>query len=467
MNRRHYGTLRFAGAALCAVVVIAILAPRAHALEIKRMTLSNGAVLLVSEEHKLPMVTVSIAFDAGARRDPAGKAGLAALTARCLGQGTKELSAAEFNQKVDFMGSSVGVSAGRDYAVAGFTSLEKYQGATLALLTGILVEPGLRDSDIERKRAETVAEIHAQEEEPGYTASVAFQKALFGDTPYGHPQDGTADSVAKLTPADVRAFYHQYYKLGSAVIAVTGDVRADEVKASLEKSLTGLSGTVAPQAAPAPPPLAKGLDAKLIDRSVQQANIIMGFDGIARANPDYYKLQVMNYIFGGGGFASRLVKIVRSENGLAYSIGSVVDAGKFPGAYGIRLQTKNASANEAIKLILEQMRAIQQHGVTDSELEGAKKFLIGSFPLKFDRQSAIAGFMLGIELDRLGLDYADRYPKLIQAVTRQDVQEMARKYLHPDAILVVAVANLKDAAINTTMLSQVAAGDADAARKKQ
>ncbi|MHB8383285.1 MAG: M16 family metallopeptidase [Candidatus Binataceae bacterium] len=455
-RRRNYGLL---GCAAVVALAILALAPRAHALEIKRMTLSNGAVLLVSEEHQLPMVTMSIAFDAGARRDPEGKAGLAALTGRCMAQGTKSLSAADFNQKVDFMGSSVSVNASQDYSVAGFAALKKYQEDTLALLAGILTSPGLRDADIERKRAETIAEIHAQEEEPGYTASVKFEESLFGHTPYGHPQDGTAESVAKLSPEDVRGFYQEYYKLGSAVIAVTGDVQADEVKASLEKSLTGLSGAVAPQAVPPAPPALKGLEAKLIDRSVQQANIIMGFGGIARSNPDFYKLQVMNYIFGGGGFASRLVQIVRSQHGLAYSVGSVVAAAKFPGAYGIRLQTKNSSANEAIKLILEQMRIIQEHPVTDAELDGAKKFLIGSFPLKFDRQSAIAGFMLGIELNHLGLDYADRYPKFIQAVTKQDVQDMARKYLHPDAILLVAVANLKDAAINTAMLSQVAAGD--------
>lgn len=463
MSRRR---LQVAGAAIAAIFVIAATGPRAHALAIKRMTLSNGAVLLVSEEHQLPMVTVSIAFDAGARRDPEGKGGLAALTARCMEQGTKVLSAADFNQKVDYMGSSVGISAGTDYAVADFTSLKKYQNDTLALLTGILTQPGLRDADIERKRAETVADIHAQEEEPGYTASVKFRKALFGQSPYGHPQDGSAESVAKLTPDDVRAFYHEYYKLGGAVIAVTGDVHADEIKASLEESLNSLRGTVAPQAAPPALSLPKGLDTKLIDRNVQQANIIMGFGGIARSNPDFYKLQVMNYIFGGGGFASRLVQIVRSQHGLAYSVGSVIQADKFPGAYGIRLQTKNSSSNEAIKLILEQMRTIQEHQVTDAELDGAKKFLIGSFPLKFDRQSSIAGFMLGIELNNLGLDYADRYPKLIQAVTKQDVQEMARKYLHPDAILLVVVANLKDAAINQTMLSQVAVGDSSAPAAK-
>ena len=131
-----------------------------------------------------------IEFDAGTRRDPKGKEGLAELTARCLSQGTKELTAPEFDQKADFMGSSVGVSAGRDYSTAGMTSLKKYQGETLQLLAGILTEPGLRDADIERKRAEQVAEIKAAEEQPGYTAGVEFTKDLFGDTPYGHPGAG-------------------------------------------------------------------------------------------------------------------------------------------------------------------------------------------------------------------------------------------------------------------------------------
>jgi len=172
----------FAGAAAIAALVFA--ATPSHALEIKKMTLSNGATLLVSEQHQLPMVTVMIEFDAGTRRDPKGKEGLAELTARCLSEGTKDLTAPEFNQKVDFMGSSVGVSAGRDYSTAGMTTLKKYQGETLGLLAGILTEPGLRDDDIERKRAEQVAEIKAAEEQPGYTADVEFTKDLFGDSPY-------------------------------------------------------------------------------------------------------------------------------------------------------------------------------------------------------------------------------------------------------------------------------------------
>ncbi|MGH7923701.1 MAG: M16 family metallopeptidase [Candidatus Binatus sp.] len=441
------------------VAVIAALVSAAtpsHALDIKKMTLSNGATLLVSEQHQLPMVTMTIAFDAGTRRDPKGKEGLAELTARCLSQGTRELTAQEFNQKVDFMGSSVGVSAGRDYANAGLTSLKKYQGDTLKLLAGILTEPGLRDADIERKRREQVAEIKAAEEQPGYTADVEFTKDLFGDTPYGHPGEGSPESVAKLTNDDVRGFYRDYYKLGNAIIAVAGDVTATEVKVSLEKELAGLAGSVAAQAAPPPINVEPGLQAKLIDRNVAQANIIMGSGGVARSNPDFYRLKVMNYILGGGGFASRLVKVVRSEHGLVYSINSGFESGKYQGAFSIGLQTKNQSSNEAIDLILQQLREIQEKPVSDAELDGAKKFLIGSFPLALERQGAIASFMIQIEFYGLGLDYAEQYPKLIGAVTRDDVLAVAKKYLHPDSMIVVAVANQSEAKIKTSQLEKAA-----------
>jgi zinc protease len=461
MRRRGAGFDSALGAVLAgALLMIAAIASPAAALEIKRSVLSDGAILLVSEQHQLPMVTMTIAFDAGARRDPEGKAGLAALTASSLTLGTRELSATEFNQKVDFMGSSVSVGAGTDYAQASFTSLKKYQDQTLVLLAAALTEPALSDAEITRKRDERVAGIKAEEEQPEYVAGVTFHKSLYGNTPYGHPAGGTAESVAKLTPADVRDFYRTHYKIGSAVIAVVGDVNANEIKAKLEKAFDAIKGTVPSQAEPPGPSVPAGIHPTLVDRSVVQATVILGSGGIARSNPDYYRLQVMNYILGGGGFASRLMKIVRSKNGLAYGISSGFDAGKFPGSFAVNTQTKNKSTNEALRLIIEQLRDMQEHPVSDAELSSAKKYLIGSFPLKLDRQSAIASFILQVELYGLGLDYAEQYPKLIAAVTKEDIQRVAQKYLHPDALLLVAVANQSEAAIKVSDLKNVAEGAA-------
>jgi zinc protease len=400
------------------------------------------------------MLTINIAFDAGARRDPAGKAGLASLTASCLTLGTKTLTPEQFNRKVDFMGSSVSVGAGRDYAVAGLTTLKKYEDQTLNLLAQALTEPRLADKDIERKRDEQVAGIKSSLEDPGYVASVTFAKKLYGDGPYGNPVSGTPESVEKLTPADVRAFYHEHYRMGGAVISVAGDVNPEEVKAKLEKAFASLKGTVPAQAEPTAPKVAPGIHLDLVDRNIAQANVIMGFGGIARSNPDFYRLQVMNYVLGGGGFASRLMQTVRTRAGLAYSVYSGFDASKFPGPFGVILQTKNRSANEAIRLVLQQLKEIREKPMSEKELAAAKKFLIGSFPLKFDRLSSIANFMLQVELNKLGLNYADEYPKLIDAITTQQTLEVAKKYLHPGAIIVVVVANQKKAAVKVANLEK-------------
>ncbi|MGH7865726.1 MAG: M16 family metallopeptidase [Candidatus Binataceae bacterium] len=436
-------------------MLLVIAAPRtalAVALKIDRSTLKSGAVLLVSEQHNLPMVTVAIAFDAGTRRDPPGKAGLATLTASALMQGTKQLSATEFNQQVDFMGGSVNVSAGRDYATAGFTALKRYQNETLKLVAAVLTQPGLREADIQRKRAELLAAIKANEEQPGYIAEVTFNKKLFDGQPYGNPALGTTESMSKLSPDEVRKFYGDHYRLGGAIIAVAGDVTAAEIAPLLDAELSGLAGTVPPQAAPPNPEVPHGIHAEVIDRDLTQANIALGFAGIARSNPDYYRVSVMNHILGAGGFGSRLMDVVRSKAGLAYSIGSSFEAGFFPGAFEVSLQTKNQSANEAIRLIVQQLREIQERPVEDVELDRAKKFLIGSFPLRIDRQGAIASFMLQIELYGLGLDYAQKYPGYISAVSKQDVLEVARRYLHPDSVIVVAVANQQEAKIDTSRL---------------
>lgn len=441
---------------LTIALVFMLWATPSRAIEIKRMTLDNGAVLLVSEQHQLPMVTMTIAFDAGARRDPSDKAGLASLTARCLTLGAGQLSADQFNQKIDFMGSSLGVDAGEDFAEASFTTLKKYQSDTLGLLADVIQRPALHDDDILRKRAETVAAIRAAEQQPDYVAGVAFSKQMFDDQPYGHSADGSIETVGKLTPADVRNFYHQYYRMGSAVIAVVGDVDANQIKAELEKRLAGPAGKVAPQPVPAPPKVAPGVHLTLINRNVAQANLIMGFPGMERSDPDYYRFQVMNYVLGGGGFASRLMQVVRSHAGLAYSISSGNDAAKFPGAIRIELQTKNRSANEAMKLILQQIALIRAKPISDLELASAKKFLVGSFPLKFDRQSAIAEYLLDVELYGLGLNYMDKYPGYINGVTREQIQEVARKYLHPDAMILVAVTNQSEAGINAQTLQEEA-----------
>jgi zinc protease len=183
-----------------------------------------------------------------------------------------------------------------------------------------------------------------------------------------------------------------------------------------------------------------------IDRAITQANIILGHAGVSRGNPDYYAINIMNYILGGGGFASRLAE--RSgTRGLAYAVESYFDPGKYPGGFQVVLQTKNASAREAISLTLEQMERIRKEPVSEKELEGAQKYLIGSFPTRFDTQAKLANFLTQIEYYGLGLDYPQKYPSLIRAITREEILRVAKTYLHPENYILVIVGNLKEAGL--------------------
>jgi zinc protease len=180
-----------------------------------------------------------------------------------------------------------------------------------------------------------------------------------------------------------------------------------------------------------------------INKDLTQANIVLGHNGVARGNPDYYALQVMNYVLGGGGFSSRVMDSIRNERGLAYSVYTYFAAEKSHGAFEFIMQTKNETALEAIRIATEEMRRMREQPVAEQELSDAKDYLIGSFPLRFDTNRKVAGFLSQVEYFELGLDYPDRYADLIRKVTREDVQRVAKQYLQPERLITVIVGNLK------------------------
>jgi zinc protease len=225
---------------------------------------------------------------------------------------------------------------------------------------------------------------------------------------------------------------------------VVGDINTDKVKTKLMPHLTKWSMAEVPKA-PFVTAFPKEKKTIKINRPITQANIILGHSGVNRSNPDYYTLTVMNYILGGGGFTSRLVKEIRNKRGLAYSVASFFDPGKYPGSFQVVLQTKNSSTREAISLSLQQMERIRKELVSEKELETAKKYLIGSFPMRLDTQAKLVNFLTQVEYFGLGLDYPEKYPSFIRSVTREEVLRVAKAYLHPENYILVVVANLKEA----------------------
>jgi zinc protease len=414
---------------------------------IQKMVLPNRLVLLVSEEHSLPFVTFQLLIDSGSRRDPSGQEGLAYLTAKGLLLGTSKRAANRINEELDFMGASLNASAGRDYATLSLRILKKDLDKGLDLLMETLTQPTFPQEEIKREVEKTLAAIQSAEDEPGEVAEKEFQKNLFLKDPYGHPVEGTRESVPRLTREAAFRFYRSYYHPNNSILAMVGDISAEEVNKKVIPHFLKWVRSETPKV-PFITSFAKEQKTIKINRTITQANIVLGHAGVSRDNPDYYNLTVMNYILGGGGFGSRLVEEIRNKRGLAYSVYSFFDARKYPGSFQIVLQTKNSSAREAISLALQQMERIRKEPVSEKELEGAQKYLVGSFPMRLDTQSKMANFLTQVEYYGLGLDYPEKYPSLIQSVTKEDVLRGAKKYLHPENYILVVVANLKEAGMD-------------------
>jgi zinc protease len=268
----------------------------------------------------------------------------------------------------------------------------------------------------------------------------------YGVHPFGRPAEGTMESVPKITRDDLVKFHSAYYRPSSAILAVVGAVEAADVKRRIAATLGGWQrGGTAVVAPPDPQPVAKRV-VKTIQRQVTQANINLGHLSITRGSPDYYAVQVMNYLLGGA-FNSYLVSAIREEKGWAYDVGSYVGAAKLAGDFSVSMQTKNEVAQDAIDLALAQIRRIKDSPVSAQELADAKAYLTGSFPLRLDTSGKIARMLASIELYGLGLDYVEQYAKRIAAVTAGDVQRVAQKYLNDEAYALAVVADLTVAKI--------------------
>ncbi len=406
----------------------------------KRSVLQNGMVLLTSEERALPMVTLNLLIKAGSRYDPQGREGLANLTARLLTYGTSGRTALQISEEIDFIGAGLSTECGEELATVSLTVLRKDLDTGLNILADILTGSVFPPEEIDRQKQSVIASIRARDEEPGAIAETKFLAALFPRSPYGRPVEGTKEAVQRIERAELLQFYKQFYRPNRALLAVVGDVSDQEITEKLARVFRSWEKGAAAEE-PVPSVSAGPANFIRIQKELTQANIIIGHEGIPRNHPDYYAIQVMNYILGGGGFSSRLMDSVRNERGLAYSVYSSFGADKYVGTFEVTMQTKNESAEEAIRIAIEEIRRIREKGVGEEELQAAKDYLVGSFPLRFDTNSRLASFFAQVEFFELGSDYPDRYPEMIRKVSREDVLRVAKRYLQPEKLIVVVVAN--------------------------
>ncbi len=435
-----------AGIVLALTALLCRAAPGWPAPAAERAELSNGIRLLVAERRSLPVVAVEVLLDAGERYEPADKAGLANLTAELLTRGAGGRTATQIDEAIEFVGASLEAGASGDSTSVSLRVLRKDLDLGLDLLADVLLRPAFPDDELNRKRTEILGAIQKKQDQPGVVAGEAFAEIVFAPHPYGRPVIGTEKTVPGIARADIQAFHARWFRPEGTIVAVAGDISLAEIRAALERRLSGWAR--GPAGSPPPRPAAPPLQArtlKTVQRSLTQANIVLGHLGISRSNPDYYAVQVMNYILGGGGFGSRIIEVVREQKGWAYDISSSFAGSLEPGSFAVSFQTKNETAMPAIQAVLDEVRRIRDHPVTARELDDAKAFLTGNFPLRMDTLGKMVRLLAGIELYGLGLDYPDRYAALITGVTPADVQRVAQRYLHPDRFALVVVGDLPKA----------------------
>jgi zinc protease len=423
---------------------------------IQKVGLANGLTVIVIEHHELPVVAFRLVLKSGSASDPEGKGGTADLTAGLLRKGTKTRSATQIAEEIDFVGGRLGAGSGLDATYATCQVLAKHFDVGLDLLSDIILHPTFKEDEIERLKKQTVSAIAEGKQDPGRVADEKFSEFLFGDHPYGRPSEGTEQSVPTITRDDIIDFHRTYYVPNNAILAVVGDVKYKDVLTKVKAEFGSWKSGEVPQPVTATPPPVQGYQILLVDKpDLTQTYICMGHLGIEKKNPDYFPIRVMNYILGGGGFASRLVDEVRSKRGLTYDVGCRFDANKLGGAYQVTTFTRNDSTAAAIAAIIDQIKRIRAEGVTDKELQDTKSFYSGYFPLQFETPSQIASQILDVELYDLGEGYIQNFRQNINAVTKEDILRVAQKYLDPDNLKLVVVSKADDVKASLEPLGSV------------
>lgn len=418
------------------------------ALDIQHWTLENGARVYFVENHSIPMLDVNVEFDAGSRRDPAGKAGLSSLTSGLLARGLQPatladgtlepaLSEAELSNALADIAAQRGGGAGSDRAGASVRTLSQpaTRDEAIRLLARLLAHPAFPEDLFKRDQARTIAAIRDALTRPEAIASKAFWRLAYGNHPYG--AEATVESVATITRDDLLQFHRTHYVANHAVIAMIGDVTRAEAEVIARELTRRL-----PQGQPLPALPAVALPSgaeERIPHPASQSHLLVGMPALARNDPDAIALTVGNYVLGGGGFVSRLTREVREKRGLSYSAYSYFNPMAQAGPYMAGLQTRKDQSDEALKVVRDTIAAFLQDGPTEAELKAAKDNLIGGFALRIDNNRKILENIATIGFYRMPLDYLDRWSAKVEQVTVADVRAAFARKLALDKMITVIV----------------------------
>ncbi|MBL8628417.1 MAG: insulinase family protein [Rhodospirillaceae bacterium] len=414
-------------------------AGNAYAIKVEEVKSPGGITAYLAQDRTNPIIAISFMFQGGSALDRTDKLGLSIMASGLLDEGAGDKDSFAFQSELEDRAISLRFSADRDAVRGGVTTTTQASGVAFDLLNQAMTKPRFDAEPVERVRRQMLVSLKAQQENPSRIASRTLGAALFGDHPYGRVDDGTPETVAALTVDDLRTWQKTRLTKDRLIVAAAGDITPKQLGAALDKIFAGLP---AKSDVPFAVPEAKVSDTAReikIDKPLPQTMILMAQPSIKRADPDWYTAQVLDYTFGSGSFASRLMDEVREKRGLAYSVGTsmqaLASAGYMVGSAG----TRSEQARQTLDIMRAEWAKIQKDGITEDELNDAKQYLTGAWPLRFSSTGSVAETLVAVQKDNLGLNYLDQRNDYINAVTLADAKRVAAKLYKPEALTVVLV----------------------------
>jgi len=419
--------------------------------------LPTGIRLVTVPVAKLPVVTVLVIIDAGSTDDPPGKEGVAALTAGLLLEGTAHFSGAELAEKFERLGASVESGADWDSAFAKITVLSDRVDEATTLLGQVLSEAAFPEREVERLKAERLAEILQLETEPRGLADEKFSEYLYSpESRYSKPDEGSSSSVSGLSRDDVEQFYRARYRAASTTVIVAGDVTVDAARALVTKAFKGWTAGTSERALLVVTARSNRKNVHIVNKDdASQSELRIGHVGLPRKNPDFFETLVMNAVLGGL-FGSRINLNLREAHGYTYGASSFYDWRRGPGPFVVSTAVQSEVTMPALREILTEIERIRSAKITEDELSLARDYLDGVFPIRYETTAAIASALATLVIYGLPADYYDTYRTNIRGVTVDDVLKAARSHLHPDELQTVVVG---DAKIIRESLAELDLGD--------
>jgi zinc protease len=427
-------------AALC-LVLVALAAPAHAAFQIQKVVSPGGIEAWLLEDHRVPIMALNLSFRGGAALDPPGKEGLALMTASLMDEGAGDLTSNVFQKELADDSIGFSFSADQDSFSGAIRTLTLHRDRAFELLALALAKPRFDADAVERVRNEMLTSIATSMGSPNWMARRKLMETLYPGHPYGRPVNGTIPSLRAITLADLRQFIKSRVGRDQLLVTAAGDITPAELGPALDKIFAGLPAKAAPFQVPNVTANATG-QTITIPLAIPQTLILMGEPGIERTDPEWFAGQIVNYALGGGGFSSRLMEDVRgagAKRGLSYGFGSNFVPYEHSGLVLASGSTKNATAGEVLDIVKTEFGKVHDDGITETEMNEAKTYISGSFPLSLTSTERLAATLMQLRVYNLGIDYLDRRDAQIDAVTLADTKKIAEQLLDPAKLTTVMV----------------------------